>query len=484
MKFPNTKPPGNPPAQETGAVHVGLAITVSCAFFMENFDGTVLATALPSIAHSLQTDAISASIGITAYLVSLAMFISLSGWLADRFGTRTVFEVAILLFATASLACALANSLPMFAAARTVQGMGGAMMVPVGRLIVLKSTARAHLIRAMSIVTTPALMGAALGPPVGGFLSTYLSWRAIFLINLPVALIGVVLIRLYIPNLREDARAFDWTGFLLSGGAVGLSMLGLQNLTHTGDAAWRAVSLLVPGILLLWATFVHARRHPEGLIDLSLLRYPTFASVVTGGGLFFVAVAAMPFMLPLLLQIGFHMTAFVSGTVTLASALGGLFVKRVAPRLLRRFGYRRVMIANSLGLAIAMLLCAATSGYVPVLLTAMLLFGFGLLRSLQFSALNTLVYAEVPGERSSRATSLADTLKQLWQGVGVTVSAILLRLIDGAMPDHAGPLPFELAMAAMALLGVGATLVFRRLSPDAGATVSGHGSVPARPAAS
>jgi MFS family permease len=474
MKSQDTDIPIEPPRPEPGAVRIGLAITVSCAFFMENFDGTVLATALPSVARSLGTTAIATSIGITAYLVSLAMFISLSGWLADRFGTRTVFSAAILLFAVASLGCALADRLSVFAAARALQGIGGAMMVPVGRLIVVKTTARVHFVRAMALVTTPALLGASLGPPIGGFLSTYFSWRAIFLINLPVAVVGIILIHLTIPNLREEARAFDWTGFILSGGAVGLSMLGLQGLTHEHGDVWQAAIWLVPGLILLWATLSHARRHPEGLIDLSLIRFPTFASVATGGGLFFVSIASMPFLLPLLLQIGFGMTAFVSGMVTLASALGGLFVKRLAPGVLRRFGYRHTLIATSLGVASAMLLCALTTGYIPTVLTGVLLFGFGLLRSLQFSSLNTMVYADVPPERTSRATSLADTLKQLWQGVGVTISAVLLRELGQFLPHQASPKPYQLAMALMALLGASAILSFRRLPPEAGALLSGH----------
>lgn len=465
---------GSEPPSELGAVRVGLAITVSCAFFMENFDGTVLATALPSIARSLQVPPVSASIGITAYLVSIAMFISLSGWLADHFGTRRIFVAAILLFAAASLGCATANSLGVFAIARILQGVGGAMMVPVGRLIVLKTTARAHLVKAMSLVTTPALLGASLGPPIGGFLSTYFTWRAIFLINIPVALVGLILIKLYIPDMREEPRRFDWPGFFLSGAAVGLAMLGLQSLAAQDVDLWRTAALLGPALALFGAMLRHARRHREGLIDLSLLDYPTFRSVVFGGGLFFVTVASIPFLLPLLLQIGFRQSAFVSGMITLASALGGLFVKRVAPVLLRRHGFRSVLIANSIGVSLAMLLVAATTGVISLVVTAAIIFGFGLLRSLQFSALNTMVYADVPSSRTSRATSLADTLKQLWQGVGVSVSAILLRSLDVEFGQASGPRPQQIAIILMAGLGILAIGIFRKLAPDAGAAVSGH----------
>lgn len=451
----------------------GLVITISCAFFMENFDGSVLATALPSIARSLDASAVATSIGITAYLVNLAVFISLSGWLADRFGARTILMLAFVLFAGSSLGCALAHSLAFFAAARTVQGIGGAMMVPVGRLVVLKTTERGHLIKTMSLVTTPALMGSALGPPLGGFLSTFFTWRMIFLINLPVAAAGLVLIRTFVPNLRETARPFDWKGFASAGGGIALLMLGLQSLTLRNEHVWFATLLIVPGTLLVLGALAHARRHPEGLVDLSLLRYSSFARGIAGGALFFVSMASMPFLLPLLLQLAFHMTAFTSGLLMLAAALGGLFMKRLAPTLLKRFGFRKMLIETSFAVAIAMILCATISGYVPLVLTASVLFCYGLLRSLQFAALNTLVYADVPVERSSRATSLADTLKQLWQGVGVTAAAILLRGLNQLLPA-AGPLPLESSMVLMALLGLSAILVFRRLSPDAGAGISGH----------
>lgn len=462
-------------ALRQGRVHIGVAITVSCAFFMENFDGTVLATALPSIARSLGVSVLSASIGITAYLVALAMFISLSGWLADRFGARRTLAIAMLLFAVASLGCATASSLGVFATARTLQGIGGAMMVPVGRLIVLKTTSRIHLVRAMSLVTTPALLGASLGPPIGGFLSTYVSWRAIFLLNIPVAVIGLVLVRLYIPTLRGKPRQFDWSGFLLSGGAVGSAMLGMQSLVAEVVRPGRMAVLFGFAAVLFCLMLRNARRNSEGLVDLSLLRYPTFASVVYGGGLFFVSAAAVPFLLPLLLQIGFHQSAFVSGVVTLASALGGLFVKRLAPLVIRRFGFRSVLVANSLGVCLAMLLTATTTGMLPLGVTAGVVFGFGLLRSLQFSALNTIVYADIPEERNSRATSLADTLKQLWQAVGVTLSAILLGGLDWGWGINAGPRHQQITMIIMACLGLCGLAVFRRLAPEAGASVSGHG---------
>ena len=462
-----------------GAVPRGIAAAVTFAFFMENFDGTVLTTALPSLAVSLNTTVAAASLGITAYFVSLAIFISLSGWMADRFGTRTIFTAAMLLFALTSLICAFSPSLAVFACARAIQGMAGAMMVPVGRLIILKSASRAQLVRAMSLVTTPALLGSVLGPPVGGLLSTYASWRMIFFVNLPVSLVGIILIRLYVPEMREQPRRFDWSGFVFSAGAVGLIMVGLQSLVDPGIATWVTAVLLASGASLLALTIIHAIRHEDGLIDASLFRFATFRTVILGGGLFFISIGAMPYLLPLLLQIGLHQSAFVSGLLTFSSALGGLFVKRLAPMVMQRFGFRAVLVANSLVAALTMGACALLGSVMAIAIIVAVLFVFGLVRSLQFSALNTMVYADVPPDRASRATSLADTLKQLWQGLGVGIAAIGLHAIEIEYAQAGEILPIQLSLMAMALIGACAIFVFTRLAVDAGILVSGH--APRRP---
>jgi MFS family permease len=457
-----------------GSVPRGIAAAVTFAFFIENFDGTVLTTALPSLAVSFEITVAAASLGITAYFVSLAIFISLSGWMADRWGTRTTFTAAMILFLATSLACAFSISLLTFACARALQGMAGAMMVPVGRLIILKSASRAQLVRAMTLVTTPALLGSVLGPPIGGLLCTYASWRMIFFVNLPFALAGIVLIRLYVPQMREEPRPFDWSGFAFSAGAVGLVMVGLQSLVDPGFQPWSTMVLLIAGLVLLGLTIGHAMRHPDGLIDATLFRFATFRTVVFGGGLFFISIGAMPYLLQLLLQIGFHQSPFVSGMVTFSSALGGLFVKRLAPMFMRRFGFRTVLNVNTLVAALTMSACALLGSLMPVVVIAAVLFVFGLVRSLQFSALNTMVYADVPPERASRATSLADTLKQLWQGLGVGIAAIALHGLGGGLRDAAPAWPIELALFAMALVGACAAFVFRRLAPHAGTLVSGH----------
>lgn len=447
---------------------------MALAFFMENFDATVLTTALPSLASSLQTTVAAASVGITAYFVSIAIFIPLSGWMADRVGTRTTFTAAMVLFAISSLACAFSDTLFSFACARALQGMAGAMMVPVGRLIILKSASRSQLVRAMSLVTTPALLGSVLGPPVGGLLSTYADWRMIFFVNIPFAIAGIILSLRYIPQMREQPRMFDWAGFAFSAGAVGLMMVGLQSLVDASFGPWSTALLLIFGAILLGMTVRHAMRHADGLIDATLFRFATFRSVVFGGGLFFISIGAMPYLLPLLLQIGLQESAFVSGVVTLSVALGGLFVKRLAPFFMRRFGFKTVLIGNTLIASFAMASCALFGSAMPIIAIAAVLFAFGLARSLQFAALNTIVYADVPPDKASRATSLADTLKQLWQGLGVSIAALALHIIDLGYGGPPRALPFELALLAMALLGLGAALVFQRLAPDAGIQVSGH----------
>ncbi len=457
-------------------VPLGIVFSVSIAFFMENFDGTVLATALPSVAHSLNTTVAAASIGITAYFVSIAIFISLSGWLADRFGTRTIFTAAMCLFALSSLACAFSNSLGSFAVARALQGVAGAMMVPVGRLIILKNAPRSQLVKTMSLVTTPALMGAVLGPPVGGLLSSYADWRFIFLINIPIAFVGIVLIRLYIPQMREERRGFDWLGFIYSGGAVGFLMFGLQSLVDKRFPSDLTFIIFTVGSILFVLAARHARKTSDGLIDLSLLKYETFRSVVIGGGLFFIFIGSVPYLLPLLLQIGLGYSAFLSGMVVFSSALGGLFVKQIAPYMMQKFGFRSVLIFNALGVAVAMAASAFLSGEISVFFVAAILFGFGLLRSLQFSALNTMVYAEVPLERSSRATSLADTLKQLWQGFGVGIAAVVVEVLQSQLPQEKHLSAFEFAIEVMALFAFVAAIVFYKLSSDAGSAVSGHKS--------
>ena len=311
-------------------------LIVAVALFMENMDSTVIATSLPAIAADIGTSPLALKLAVTCYLLSLAIFIPASGWTADRFGARTVFRAAIAVFVAGSIGCALASSLTGFVVARIVQGIGGAMMTPVGRLILVRTIDRRALVGAMVWVTMPALIGPIIGPPVGGFITTYFTWHWIFLINVPIGLVGIVLVTRYIENVRVAAPPpFDVLGMVLAGLGVGglafgLSVLGLDYLP------WPVIAALIGGGAAASAAYVaHARRTPDPLLDLSLLSVPTFRASIVGGFLFRLGVGALPFLLPLLLQIGFKLTPFQSGLITFCSALGALAMKTAVTRILK-----------------------------------------------------------------------------------------------------------------------------------------------------
>src|SRR6202034_3678791 len=326
-----------------------IPLIVACAVFMENLDATVLSTALPAIASDLHQSPIQLKLALTSYLLTLAIFIPASGWVADRFGTRIVFRLAILIFPIGSALCGFANSIEALVAARAFQGIGGAMMVPVGRLVILRTIPRSELVGALAWLTMPALLGPVLGPPVGGFITTYFHWRWIFWINLPMAALGMTLATLFIPNVRgETVTRFDYLGFVLSG--IGLA--GLVSATAALDASgmplWIVIGLFLVGSVALILYVFHARRAPAPILDLRLLRFPTFRAGIVGGSLFRIGVGAMPLLLPLQLQLGFGMSPLKSGLLTFATAIGALGMKTAAGTILRRFGFRSVLMFNGL----------------------------------------------------------------------------------------------------------------------------------------
>ena len=335
-------------------------LIIAVALFMENMDSTVIATALPAIATDIGSNPLALKLAITSYLLSLAIFIPASGWTADRFGARTVFRAAIAVFVLGSIGCALSNSLTDFVIARIVQGMGGAMMTPVGRMVLVRSISRRELVSAMAWVTTPALIGPVIGPPVGGFITTFATWHWIFIINVPIGLLGIVLATRYIDDVRaEKHERFDVVGMVLAGlgiagVAFGLSMLGLNFLPWTVVAA-----LVVGGVFFIAAYLVHARRTPTPALDLTLFRLPTFRASVLGGFVFRLGMGALPFLLPLMLQVGFGMTPFQSGMITFASAVGAMGMKMAAATVLKRFGFRTILVVNSLVSAAFLAACAA-----------------------------------------------------------------------------------------------------------------------------
>jgi EmrB/QacA subfamily drug resistance transporter len=451
-----------------------IPLIIAVALFMEHMDSTVIATSLPAIAVDIGANPLALKLAITTYLLSLAIFIPASGWTADRFGARTVFSVAIGVFIIGSIGCALSGSLTDFVIARVVQGMGGAMMTPVGRMVVIRSIPKRELVNAMAWVATPALIGPILGPPVGGFITTYASWHWIFIINVPIGLIGILFATRYIPELRaERHERFDVTGMVLAGLGIGglafgLSVLGLDYLPWTVVAA-----LLVGGALFVAAYLVHARRIENPALDLTLFKLPTFFAAITGGFVFRLGIGALPFLLPLMLQIGFGMTPFQSGLITFAGAFGAMGMKWAATTILRWFGFRTILVVNSVVSAAFLGACASFTIATPVVIMLALLFVGGFFRSLQFTCVNSIAYAEVENARVSRATSLASVAQQLAISCGVAVGAMVVELTQhfkgGAALTAAD---FRPAFLAVAFISACSIAIFLRLSPHAGAEMA------------
>lgn len=453
-----------------------IPLIVACALFMENLDSSVVSTSLPQIARDLAVDPISLKLAFTSYLISVAVFLPISGWMADRFGARTVFRLAILVFVAGSVFCGLSSTLEGFVAARIVQGAGGAMMVPVGRLVMLRSVAKSDYLRAMSWLTVPAMIGPVLGPPLGGFITTYFEWRWIFWINIPISVVGLVLVSIFIKNYKEEnLPPLDTKGFLLSGIGLAGFVFGIAASGIGVLPAWIDVVLIVVGAVALLAYGRHAMVTAEPLMDLNLFRLPTFRVSVLGGLLFRIGVGAIPFLLPLLLQLGFGMTPFESGMLTFATAAGAVLMKFTAPRIVRAYGFRMVLTINTLFTTAFLVAILAFSQTTPhVVIFAVLLVG-GFFRSLQFTALNGLAFAEIDNHRMSHATSISSVGQQISAALGVAVGAAALEFTRSARGDMAVlPSDFVPAFLALAVIGLLAIPVFARMAPNAGSEVSGH----------
>lgn len=444
-----------------------VAALVAGAFFMENLDGTVIATAVPRMARVFGVPVTGMDIGITAYLIVLAALIPLSGWMADRYGAKRVFATAIALFTISSVACGLSQNLPLFVAARVAQGFGGAMMVPVGRLVVLRNTEKRELVQAIATITWPGLVAPVLGPPLGGFLTTYASWRWIFFLNVPLGLVAFFLALRWVPNIREETRRpFDFVGFGLIGSACALIMFGLER-----SGVFTAVGVVL-GTVGVW----HLRRHPHPVIELDALRIQTYRLTMAGGSLYRLAIGATPFLLPLLFQEGFGMNAFQSGMLVLTVFAGNLTMKLVTTPILRRFGFKRTLIDNGLITAATLFAICLIQPKTPLLLIGLLLFLSGLGRSMQFTALNTIGFADVPPEKMSGASTLSSTIQQITFGMGIAFGSRALRLaaeIHGS-PGRTAPADFQLAFAFVGLVALLSIYDVFALPPDAGQEVSGH----------
>jgi EmrB/QacA subfamily drug resistance transporter len=450
-----------------------LPLIVASALFMETLDSTVLSTSLPAIAADFGESPIVLKLALTSYLLSLAVFIPASGWVADRFGARLIFRLALFIFISASIACGLSGSIGELVAARVVQGIGGAMMVPVGRLVILRSVKKSEVVGAFAWFTIPALVGPVVGPPLGGFITTYLDWRWIFWINVPVGLLGIVLATVFFPDIRGETRErFDSRGFLLAGVGLATFVTGSTTIGLGVLPISVVVLLLTVGVALLAAYVWHSRRVANPIVDLKLLRLLTFRTSIVGGLLFRIGVGALPFLLPLLLQLAFGMTPFQSGLITLAMAVGAITMKFLAVPILRWFGFRNVLIATAfITGAFIVALTSFTAAMPAAVMIAILLVG-GFFRSLQFTGVNSIAYDEVPRERISRATAMMSMMQQLGMSIGISVAAITLSFTSGgeAIVRNDFVVPF----IVIALVAVSSALIYWRLPANAGEEMSGH----------
>ena len=450
-----------------------IPLVIGCAFFMEGLDSTMIAVAIPDMAKGLGSNPLRLNLVITTYLLSLAVFIPLSGWIADRLGARVVFCVAIAIFATGSALCGLSTSLPMLLLMRVVQGFGGAMMTPVGRLILLRSFPRSGLVSAMNWMTIPAMIGPTVGPIVGGFLTSYFSWRAIFYLNVPIGVVGVVLTLYLIDNFRAPAPTrFDLRGFVLAGFGLAFLQLAIENLGRpivpTGLGVLLFPAALAISLLYIW----HARQREDPILDLRLLRIRTFRVGTVTGSLCRMGLDATPFLLPLLFQVGFGLSPFHAGLLTFSSSLGAMLVRTFSGAFLRVFGFRRLLAGNACLAAGVTAACGLLRADTPVWLVVALLLLSGCVRSIQYLGLNAVSYADVPPPLLSKSTSVGGVAQQLARGFGVAIGAALLAVIAGS--GHLSVGDFQLALFLVALLPLSSVLGFLRLSPVDGAEVSGH----------
>ncbi|MGA7440118.1 MAG: MFS transporter [Luteibacter sp.] len=455
-----------------------VALIIASAMFMEQLDGTILATALPAMATSFDVSPLHMSVALTSYMLSLAVFIPASGAIADRYGSRNVFRAAIALFTIGSILCGFASNLPLLVVSRLLQGIGGAMMVPVGRLVLLRSVPKSELVSAMSWLLVPALIGPVVGPPLGGFIVTWVSWRWIFYINVPIGLIGIWLATKYIPDVRLTERVpFDRIGFVLSGASLSCLVFGLELASRGSSSLYGSMGLIVAGMISGAGYLLYSRRIAHPILDTSLMAFPTFRLSVIAGSLTRITAGAVPFLLPLMMQLGFGLSAAHSGVITFVSALGAMLMKATAAPVLRRWGFRATLVWNGVFSMVCVALCAAFRPDWPLwIIYAVLLFS-GFFQSLQFSAYNTVAYADVPSERFSSATSFYTTFQQLMLSLGICVAAAALQVsVVWGGREHAALPDFSVAFLVVTFISLLAAPVCALLPKNAGAEMSGHRS--------
>ncbi len=409
----------------------GLPWIAAMAFFMQALDATILNTALPAIAHSLNRSPLAMQSAIISYTLTVAMLIPVSGWLADRFGTRRIFMLAVSLFTLGSLACALSNSLGMLVVFRIVQGIGGAMMMPVARLALLRAYPRSELLPVLNFVTMPGLVGPILGPVLGGVLVTWASWHWIFLINIPIGIAGLFYARKYMPDFTTPRRRFDMSGFLLFGVSLVLFSIGIELFGEKLVASWLALTIIFSSIVLFYAYIRHARHHPSPLIALPIFKTRTFSVGIAGNIASRLGTGCVPFLMPLMLQVGFGYTALIAGCMIAPTAIGSILAKSTVTQVLRWFGYRKTLFGVTVIIGVMIAQFALQSPSMEVWLLILPLFILGMAMSTQFTAMNTITLADLTDENASSCNSVLAVTQQLSISLGVAVSAAVLRFYEG-----------------------------------------------------
>ncbi|HTW39014.1 MAG TPA: MFS transporter [Steroidobacteraceae bacterium] len=456
-----------------------IALIVASAMFMAGLDASVVVVAMPDMARTFSVRPVDLNIGITIYILAQAVLLPSSSWVADRFGARRVFVLALAGFTVASILCGLSRTLPQFIAARVVQGAAASFMTPIARIVLLRSTQKEDLIGVLTISTVPMLVAPTLGPPVGGFITTYLSWPWIFLLNVPVGIAGVLLVLRFIPPIRgEPRRPFDAVGFALLAAASGGALFGLE-LVSASNGPWAlGGGLVLAGLACGVVAVRHLRSHPHPVLSLNAARIPTFAATsINGGVLVRLPVRALPFILPLLFEVVLGYSAVYSGLLLLAMNGGDLLLKTAATRSMRRFGFRSVLIASTAVMLVSVMGCAAFSRATGYWVIFAVLAGSGMARSLLFTGMGTLAFADVPHEELGSATVLWNLVLQATNALGVTLAAIVMNLTSWALGEPMGHVTLSncrVALIVMALIGALSLVSFARLPQHAGAAVSGH----------
>ena len=472
MPNPNTTPSLHPASKRL------LPWLVAVAFFMESLDTTILNTAVPAIAAALKVAPLSMKSVLASYTLSLAVFIPISGWMADRFGTRRVFASAIGLFTLGSFLCGISSNIHILVACRILQGCGGAMMVPVGRLTLVRTFAKSELVRAMSFVAIPGLVGPMLGPIAGGLIVAYFHWRVIFFVNIPIGLAGLYMVYLHLPDYREQrTNPLDVTGLLLFGSGIGLLSYVLEVFGEHTLGAGEILAMLAVSALLLASYGFRAGRTKFPLLRLSLFRIRTFRSAVSGSFFTRLGIGGIPFLFPLLYQVGLGFTPVQSGMLMMPQALAAMSLKPWMPGILARVGYRGVLISNTVILGLLIVLFATIGVGTPVWLIVLQAFCFGFFTSLQYTSMNTLVYADVTEEQTSSASTIASTMQQMAISFGVASASLTTAFF---IPDRFHSNAPEMihgihrAFVVLGALTVFSTLIFAELKSGDGDSVSQH----------